>query len=167
MVGQRTFTMIDSRLRQIFPDYANVIFGSMNLAIVGDFAQLPPVGDTPLYSPPSSAATENGELGRAGSVLYRLIVKSYRLEIIHRQLGDSPEQVQFREPFQTVSGRFTIPFGLHIFVITVHRTVRIRLARTFFALIIQKSGLFALRNNNCSSFAHDFGAMSTVGQRVE
>jgi ATP-dependent DNA helicase PIF1 len=96
MVGQRTLAMIDSRLRQVLPRNSDIPFANINLALVGDFAQLPPVGDTPLYSPPSSAHTDNGELGRAGSVLYRLIAKSYHLRIIHRQLGDSPEQIQFR-----------------------------------------------------------------------
>jgi len=97
MLGQRTLAMIDSRFRQIFPEKANNPFGNLNIALVGDFAQLPPVGDTPLYSPPSSAATENGNLGRDGSVLYRLFSRSFRLQIVHRQLGDSPEQVRFRD----------------------------------------------------------------------
>jgi hypothetical protein len=92
-----TLAMIDSRCREIFPEKANTSFGNLNMALVGDFAQLPPVGDTPLYSPPSSAATENGNLGRDGSVLYRLFTKSYRLQIVHRQLGDSPVQVRFRD----------------------------------------------------------------------
>jgi hypothetical protein len=31
------------------------------------------------------------------SVLYRLFTRSYRLQIVHRQLRDSPEQVRFRD----------------------------------------------------------------------
>ncbi|KAF9536179.1 hypothetical protein CPC08DRAFT_717863 [Agrocybe pediades] len=73
----------------------------MNIALVGDFAQLPPVGDTPLYSPPSKAATENGALSREGSVLYNLFTSSYRLQIVHRQEGESPEQVKFRNLTRT------------------------------------------------------------------
>jgi ATP-dependent DNA helicase PIF1 len=97
MLGQCTLAMIDSCCRQIFPGRANTPFGNLNIALIGDFAQLPPIGDTPLYSPPSSAATENGNLSRDGRVLYQLFTRSYRLQIVHRQLGDSPEQVQFRD----------------------------------------------------------------------
>ena len=103
MLGQRTLAMIDSRCRQIFSEKANNPFSNLNIALVGDFAQLPPVGNTPLYSPPSSAATENGNLGRDGSVLYQLFTRSYRLQIVHRQLGDSPEQVRFRDLLQHAS----------------------------------------------------------------
>jgi hypothetical protein len=53
------------------------------IALVGDFAQLPPVGDTPLYSPPS-AATDNGVLGGEESTLHRLFSESFRLQVVHR-----------------------------------------------------------------------------------
>lgn len=103
MLGQRTLAQIDSRCRQLFPQHANVPFGKLNIALVGDFAQLPPVGDTPLYSPPSSVASENGCLGRDGSSLYRLFTRSFLLQIVHRQAGDSPEQVKFRTLLQHAS----------------------------------------------------------------
>ena len=96
MLGLRTLAQIDSRCRQLFPRNANKPFGNLSIALVGDFAQLPPVGDTPLYSPPSSAATDNGCLSRDGSALYHLFTLSFRLSIVHRQGGDSPEQLGFR-----------------------------------------------------------------------
>lgn len=95
MLGLRSLAQIDSRCQQLFPGHTNTPFGNLNVALVGDFAQLPPVGDTPLYSPPSSAASENGCLSHDGSTLYHLFRKSFRLQIVHRQGGDSPEQVQF------------------------------------------------------------------------
>lgn len=96
MLGLRTLAQIDSCYRQLFPKNANLPFGGLNVALVGYFAQLPPVGDTPLYSPPSTAASENGCLSRDGSVLYRQFRQSFRLQVIHRQGGDSLEQVTFR-----------------------------------------------------------------------
>ena len=50
MVGRRFLGIIDSRLRQAFPDQANVPFGGRSIILVGDSGQLPPVGDLPMYS---------------------------------------------------------------------------------------------------------------------
>lgn len=94
MLGLRSLAQIDSRCRQLIPEHADVPFGNINIALVGDFAQLPPVGDTPLYSLPSSAASENGCLSRDGSTLYRLFTRSFSLQIVHRQGGDSSEHVK-------------------------------------------------------------------------
>jgi ATP-dependent DNA helicase PIF1 len=109
MLGLRSLAQIDSRCRQLFPQHAGVPFGKLNVALVGDFAQLPPVGDTPLYSPPPPAATENGCLGRDGSSLYHLFTRSFSLQIAHRQAGDSPEQIQFRTLLRNASqGSLTV-----------------------------------------------------------
>jgi hypothetical protein len=96
MLGLRTLAQIDSRCRQFFPEHADIPFENLNIALIGDFAQLPPVGDTPLYSPPSSATSENGCFSRDGNTLYRLFSTSFSLQTVHRQDGNSPSQVQFR-----------------------------------------------------------------------
>ncbi|EDR02222.1 uncharacterized protein LACBIDRAFT_332574 [Laccaria bicolor S238N-H82] len=72
-------------------------FGGFHIALFGDFPQLPPIGDTPLYSPPSTATTDNGALSRDGSALYWLFVSSFCLRVIHRQQGASIEQENFRK----------------------------------------------------------------------
>jgi hypothetical protein len=41
----------------IFSEKANTPFGTLNITLVGDFAQLPPVGDTPLYLQPLKMET--------------------------------------------------------------------------------------------------------------
>jgi ATP-dependent DNA helicase PIF1 len=71
-------------------------FSNLNIALVGDFAQLPPVGDSPLYVPQSETAND---VVRHGSGLYSLFKESHRLQTAHRQSGNSPEQVhwQFRD----------------------------------------------------------------------
>jgi hypothetical protein len=96
MLGLRILAQIDSRLRQIRPHQANRVLASFHLALVGDFAQLPPVGDRPLYSPPSTDTTENGGLSRDGSRLYQRFTESYALRVVHRQQGESREQREFR-----------------------------------------------------------------------
>lgn len=55
--------LIDKRLRQIFPAQAHVPFGGVCVALAGDFAQLPPVRDRPLFMPSrigDSAQVTNG-----------------------------------------------------------------------------------------------------------
>lgn len=47
MVGTRTLSYIDQRLRQI--KKSGTIFGGIPIIVVGDFKQLPPVGDCPVF----------------------------------------------------------------------------------------------------------------------
>jgi hypothetical protein len=71
MLGLKTLAMIDSRLRQLVPQKAHLPFGGLHVLLCGDFAQLPPVGDRPLYGPPSTGSP----LSSDGSVLYKLFKK--------------------------------------------------------------------------------------------
>jgi hypothetical protein len=41
--------LIDLRLRQAFPEHQNHVFGDRSVILVGDFGQLPPVLDEPMY----------------------------------------------------------------------------------------------------------------------
>ncbi|CBX97430.1 hypothetical protein LEMA_P105610.1 [Plenodomus lingam JN3] len=50
MVGLRALSFLDRRLREIFPSRASDLFAGMNIVLIGDFYQLPPVGEHPLYS---------------------------------------------------------------------------------------------------------------------
>jgi hypothetical protein len=49
MVGRTQMGHVDQHLQQTCPSDATEILGGMPALILGDFAQLPPVGDTPLY----------------------------------------------------------------------------------------------------------------------
>ena len=94
MIGARTLAQVDWRSRQLCPRAADKPFSNLNIALVGDFAQLPPVGDSPLYAPPSETAND---VVRHGSGLYNLFNESHRLQTVHRQSSNSPEQIQFRD----------------------------------------------------------------------
>ncbi|KAF5336454.1 hypothetical protein D9611_006665 [Ephemerocybe angulata] len=109
MVGLKLLAKVDSRCRQIRPHEADIPFGGFHMALIGDFAQLPPVGDTPLYAPPSTVDNENGKLSRDGATLYSHFLGSHQLLFVHRQQGNSPEQTAFRELLKRASdGRLTM-----------------------------------------------------------
>ena len=49
MIGQRLLHMADMRLREIFPHRRETIFGGLSIVLIGDWKQLPPVGDSSLF----------------------------------------------------------------------------------------------------------------------
>ena len=49
MMGKAMLHAIDRRLRQARPAKKDTAFGGISIMITGDFRQLPPVGDSPLY----------------------------------------------------------------------------------------------------------------------
>ena len=49
MIGQYFLYMVDARLRELKPNTGDLPFGGVSVIVMGDFAQLPPVQDIPLY----------------------------------------------------------------------------------------------------------------------
>ncbi len=54
MIGHRMLAWVDKRLRQATGKLDQPM-GGLSLILVGDLGQLPPVGDRPLYAPPSTS----------------------------------------------------------------------------------------------------------------
>ena len=87
MLGQTTMAWVDKRLRQVTA-HLDEPFGAMSMIFIGDFAQLPPVADRPLYV--SEKLTH-------GFTLHSLFTTVVILKQIVRQNGDAPDIIQFRE----------------------------------------------------------------------
>ena len=49
-IGPKMLTQIDARLHQAFPLQSTIPFGGCSIILLGDFGQLPPVKDIPMYA---------------------------------------------------------------------------------------------------------------------
>jgi ATP-dependent DNA helicase PIF1 len=67
MVGRKLFGKVDRRLRQVFPHRADQMFGGCSCILIGDWGQLPPVMDLPLYT-----TVSRSQLSDLGSANYHM-----------------------------------------------------------------------------------------------
>ncbi|KAF5127214.1 ATP-dependent DNA helicase pif1 [Metarhizium anisopliae] len=89
MLGLRQLSWIDDRIREAFPNKNEEFFGGLNILLVGDFFQLPPVLQKPLYYDKEVQGVEI-----KGRNAYRRFDKSVFLKVVQRQRGD--DQKAFR-----------------------------------------------------------------------
>ena len=87
------FAAIDKRLREAFPESKNEPFGGRSIILFGDFGQLPPVLDLPMYATNISHDINSND----GIASYKNFREVYKLDVIQRQSGDCEEQKVFRE----------------------------------------------------------------------
>ena len=69
--------LIDMRLWQAFPESNNEPFGGRSIILFGDFSQILPVLDLPIY-----ANTKRDELSNSGLIAYKHFREVYKLETI-------------------------------------------------------------------------------------
>jgi len=94
MVGCRTFGMVNQRLKQANPTSQHLPFGGVNMILMGDHAQLPPLFDLPLYC---TSAPNSNPLIIDGASLYNAFNKAIILSQCYRQAGITADETQFRE----------------------------------------------------------------------
>ena len=92
MLGRKMFGQVDSRLRQAFPRHSHEVLGGRSCLLFGDFGQLPPVLDLPLYTTVSRSA-----LSDLGRYAYQIFDKAIVLDQVIRQQGHDPKQKLFRD----------------------------------------------------------------------
>jgi len=91
MIDLKILSIIDDRLRLIFPDQSDQAFGGLNVLLCGDFFQLPPVNGRPLY-----ATKATGPIAVKGQGLYRSFDRTIRLTQVMRQQGEDETAIRFR-----------------------------------------------------------------------
>jgi hypothetical protein len=92
MIGANTLSRIHNRLSIAFPAYADVPFGGRSIILIGDFAQLPPIGEIPMYA---TAPRFPKIPTLQGIALYAQFDRFVRLRINMRQGGN--DQSTFRD----------------------------------------------------------------------
>ena len=99
MIGQKAFYMLNERLKEARPHSQDQVFGGVSVVLLGDWKQLPPVGDFALYH-------NSGGKWVAGFNLYRHFKDVIFFNKIQRQTGD--DQKQFRDQLERLgNGEFT------------------------------------------------------------
>ena len=91
MMGHRMMAMVDKRLRQA-TGLLHIPLGGISVILLGDFGQLPPVGDKQLY-----CAEPHGALAIHGRSIYQLFSTVIILDQVLRQAGSDQTSNEFRK----------------------------------------------------------------------
>ena len=111
MIGQYTLYMIDARLRQAKPDQADQPFGGVSMILMGDFAQLSPVRDQPLFMPPDENNNTKTSTNPQVIAGYQLFMNHFSENslIFDQIMRQGPDQKEFKECLDRLAnGKLTL-----------------------------------------------------------
>jgi ATP-dependent DNA helicase PIF1 len=90
MIGHKMLSCLDNRLHAGTGN-EDTSFGGMSVILMGDFGQLPPVGDKPMYV--SGNGTVVSDHRHSLCLMFEFVII---LDQVMRQAGEDPEAVAFR-----------------------------------------------------------------------
>jgi len=96
MVSLTQLSWIDRRSREIWPDRSDQDFAGLNVILVGDFCQLPPVAEKALFNTKHSVNSDHV----SGQRLYKRFDRTVTLDVVMRQQGTDNEAVAFRQALE-------------------------------------------------------------------
>ena len=103
MLGRVAMGRIDHRLRQIFPNGKEQPFGGLSVILVGDFGQLPPVLDTPLYQTAMTSGQHTTSiLSNLGAAAYLSFTESVTLQQVMRQADTDEQTAAFKNALANI-----------------------------------------------------------------
>ena len=106
MIGQYYFYMIDARCRQAKPENAKLPFGGISVILMGDFAQLPPIRDSPLYMELEEKNAKNPQI-TSGYFLFKKLFSENTI-IFDKIMRQGEDQKEFKGILDRIaSGDFT------------------------------------------------------------
>ena len=85
-IGPKMLTQIDACLRQAFPLQSTIPFGGCSIILLGEFGQLPPIKDIPIYA-----------VSSVGIALWRTFDTFITINTIFRQQGNNHSQNVFHQ----------------------------------------------------------------------
>ena len=94
-------------------------FGGLSIILIGDFAQLPPVGDSPLYS-----NSPKSSLQIHGHTMYQLFTTVVILSESLQQAGSVPDAVAFRSLLLGLRNGTVNESDWGFYLIGLHRTLQ-------------------------------------------
>jgi ATP-dependent DNA helicase PIF1 len=98
MIGRRLLSKVDSRFRDGFPQQRDDYFGGCSMLMFGDFGQLPPVGDSPLFDLHQRDGSTDAVLeANHGRDTYLSLRENLTLNRIMRQRGEDDDTRKLRE----------------------------------------------------------------------
>ena len=113
MIGRANFGRVDRRSRQANPRKSDEILGGIPTILFGDFSQLPPIGDTPLYS--TREPKFKKALHEEGRRAFESFTQTVTLGQVFRQEGNDPQQVKFRDALMRLRDYATTDEDYHLF----------------------------------------------------